>query len=1664
MKKKTQLLSLLLVLTMLLAFVPAGAQAADETPYDLRVLTFEDADYKGGTNFAGGSDWTSLIDDPQYGGKLLYGSDGVGVSTESEAYKWTDENNTMLSHVFPYNYEAYCYWGGGHAISNYASGDIADYGGFNTQLTVYKKGVSGLTRTGAGHNGSDNFAVHYGYIDGSEYNKTEVLPAFSFADGVERVVDHMYITNTTYALNCYIDGNGLTAKIGDDDWVKVVAIGYDINGEKTGETNIYLCNGPDDIVMDWTKWDLSVLGKVLKVAFNVTGSNDNGYGFSQPAYFAYDDVAVRFEKDETPVSSVLLSQNELTLTEGNTATLTATVAPDDADNKTVTWSTSAEAVATVENGVVTAVHEGTAVITATAGGKSAACTVTVKAPAVPLEVTSGSTKYNVRKTESPVDGESAYYVAVPYGTDVSVNLTENTMPLVYKANDLAADFSDMSNPINITAENFSELILTDKQVAKLVKFTPAATSKVAYVRIMDAMAASNIHVFFELTNAVIPVTAVTLNKNTLEMTVGDTAALTAMVYPATASDKTVTWTSSAETVATVENGTITALAAGTAVIKASAGDKSSQCAVTVKEKPAPLTVTADGESCAVSKTDGPEGSTSYYAAVPVDSAVSINMVEITMPLVYMANSLAADFSDMTNPINITSEQLKTLILTDEQAEKLLKFTPGEGNSVAYLRIMDGMNQANEVQLFLELLPAEAKPEQDENGVYQISTADELVWFAEKVNSGKTAISAVLTKDIDLTGINWTPIGGNTVKFGGTFDGAGHVIQNLSVDYATKASGERVYLGLFGCVEGTKDAHAVIKNFTVSGRVTAKSDYSVYSGNIAGVVADGKYLDLSSIVSRVAVNADENTGKACGVGGFAGTLVDCIVTDCGSEGNVSGVKNIGGFCYELYAGTMTGCYNTGSVTAAGSYVGGIMGYAKNATIQNVYNRGAVSTAKNMVGGLVGVMEASTVTNAYTTGTVTVAETGGTAVGAAIGWAGTVSNVYYLEGTAEKGIGRADDTAAATAEAKTADQMQTLQGALGDYFKADTSAVNGGYPVLQWQPGDAVETTLTGIRIAKAPARTEYTEGEDFDAAGMVVMAVYSDGNEKEISDYAIENGEALTAGMTSVTVKYGDFTAEQSVTVTKKDVKAEYTLTMAEDKTVSAGDTVALPVALGHTADETTFHAADITFTYDTAKLTYNSVTTPDNNCIVTENNGTIRVLAYGDAKNLGAAVFTLNFTAKADASGAADVKVTSAKIDKSANAVAKDAPEAQLEDDLTVITIKATHSVTLPDIFDGEKTVEDGADYTFSKTDKDESHYEYTDVKATVDGNDVEVVDNGDGTYAVKNVTGDLTVTGTRTAKKYKVTVDGNAKSCIGFADTASYGTDYDFTASNLETDKYDYTLTMTIGGKSHTPEFDDWSDIAQTYVYKVKGEDIVGDIHITFTQKEKAAATTQITFEGSGVSDVQGGNPQSATTGADFTFTVNEDANYDYTVKLGDEVLTGTNGSYTIPGAKITGTPLTVTVEKTFGTKNVNVQKYVNLENQTSVWLVTVEAEPGTGNVFTYGGEKMFKTTKYGTNGTYAYLVIAPALSVEDAAAQLGIMAGEAAGTVSYGGDVNGSTVIDINDAQLVYDLYNAHYSDFTTVSMYKFLCADIADNTPEGSTLLNVSDAVAVIDKINK
>lgn len=273
-----------------------------QLPYELRILSFEDGTEQFEAYTITGFDsatqsyydhpvakWSDLIDTPEYGGPLTYGDMGFSGEMRGCDYHWYDEGNTGLASEFPVNYGSKVYWGGGHVVSNYASTDYKTYGSYEHQMTVYGPEGKG------GHNGTPNFGIHYGYIDGSDYNMTEVLPYFYFMDGKARVIDHMWVNNSCYAISCFADGNGLTANIGENDYVKIVATGYTADGSTT-TSEFYLCNGPEHFVTEWAKWDLSELGAVVKVDFNILGSSDNGYGFSQPSYFAYDDVAVRFDK------------------------------------------------------------------------------------------------------------------------------------------------------------------------------------------------------------------------------------------------------------------------------------------------------------------------------------------------------------------------------------------------------------------------------------------------------------------------------------------------------------------------------------------------------------------------------------------------------------------------------------------------------------------------------------------------------------------------------------------------------------------------------------------------------------------------------------------------------------------------------------------------------------------------------------------------------------------------------------------------------------------------------------------------------------------------------------------------------------------------------------------------------------------------------------------------------------------------------------------------------------------------------------------------------------------------------------------------------------------------------------------------------------------------
>ena len=135
-----------------------------------------------------------------------------------------------------------------------------------------------------------------------DYNSAyTTCQTIAFADGKARVIDHMYVTNICYVLNSLVYGDGYNPPANDTTKLYAVAVGQDANGHEISRTTFALYNGKDSLLTEWKKWDLSVLGEVNAVAFNIVGTNDlyGQWGLNAPAYFAYDDVAVRFSKDDT---------------------------------------------------------------------------------------------------------------------------------------------------------------------------------------------------------------------------------------------------------------------------------------------------------------------------------------------------------------------------------------------------------------------------------------------------------------------------------------------------------------------------------------------------------------------------------------------------------------------------------------------------------------------------------------------------------------------------------------------------------------------------------------------------------------------------------------------------------------------------------------------------------------------------------------------------------------------------------------------------------------------------------------------------------------------------------------------------------------------------------------------------------------------------------------------------------------------------------------------------------------------------------------------------------------------------------------------------------------------------------------------------------------------
>ena len=598
-------------------------------------------------------------------------------------------------------------------------------------------------------------------------------------------------------------------------------------------------------------------------------------------------------------------------------------------------------------------------------------------------------------------------------------------------------------------------------------------------------------------------------------------------------------------------------------------------------------------------------------------------------------------------------------------------------------------------------------------------------------------------------------------------------------------------------------------------------------------------------------------------------------------------------------------------------------------------------------------------------------------------------------------------------------------------------------------DLAEMTLEEGKMAALKATVEPLGASD-------PTVIWTSSNEKAaiVSDGVVK---ALTEGTTTITAttQDGGFSAKCTVTVTAPD--AGYNVKMPADTTVAIGSTVQIPVSISNEDVQTGYNAFDISITYDPTVLELTSTTLPG--VTVTAQGGNINVLGYGKNRNNGSVPFTLEF--KALKMETTEVAITTARVDNSGNALVRNASLATLTDDRTAITVTG-YPVTLPEGFTGANTATPNTDYTFAVPN---DYYDYT-VTVTVGGKEVTATKNSDGSYTIpaELVTGEIVVTATKTGKTFKVTLGTDMTG----SSTAQYGADY---VATIERDEsYRYTVTITIGGKDYT------SYAASGKTYTIPGEDITGEIVFTVqkelivpvnppgptdptkpsdpTEPSKPVTYHSVTFTGSGAGAAQG-NATSIANGGTYTLTLKKQAGYNYQVsyKMGGKaavaVSPNANETYTI--ANVTAT-LEIIIEKSLAI-DVSVQEYLTLDGK-SVFLILADALLGNGNLFTYDGNVMYYSEAY---GAWAYLVITDQdLDLNQVRSQVKIST-QTDRAIMYSGDIDGNGTMDMNDARLIQDLYQAKYDTFDTITMMKYLRADV-----NGDRKVDIRDVAWVTWKI--
>ena len=1291
-------------------------------------------------------------------------------------------------------------------------------------------------------------------------------------------------------------------------------------------------------------------GGILKLTFKVKedaayGKYDLGVFLTEAYTLDLDDVSFNITNAKVTVApiavtSVTLDKTEISILMGNTETLTATVLPDNAGDKTVTWTTSNEAVATVDaNGVVTGTGAGTATITAKAGDKTATCAVTV-------------------------------------------------------------------------------------------------------------------------TSANVPVTGITLNSVYSGMIVEDKVELIATVTPDYATDKTVTWTSSNEAVATVDaNGVVTAVGAGSVKITATAGEASASVSFTVLAKLHDATIDGEDSKVVLKKYDS--SNRWYQITVPAGTkTVGITGVG-DLRFVNHGNKNPQN-GDCPTGMYYEDGVLYMDLDTYTRNDSYMAFHYGLDYSKYSQRSLEFWGASNWSMhcFFVVIEPCEGNHswidatctepkhcatcgtiEGEALGHDWEVTTPEVPAVCE--TPGTTAIETCQREGCG-TAENPTTQGGATIPAPGH---DWHKVMDTKQPTCTE-EGETLYT-CYTCPEGNaatkyEPIAALGHTWEEEGEVTTEPTCTEKG------------------VKTFECTVCEDGEKTEEIPANGHTYVDgyCSVEGCGKMAPVEipFKKADGSDVHSKYTGKVE------SLIVDGVRISHWDGFTQASSLyteqkitiyvdpadkdESVTLSLKLADGQGGSGKLIGQTQTIQLTNgvgSYTADRMTI----GT------GWRDPQLHLY-ITFTLGYCTGEHQWQDATCTEPKTCSVCGKTEGeALGHDWDENSKCKRTGcdvsntitkieisHPNLDENTG--AMTMVTGVSeqidlsAALVDANVPSTQVVQWTSSNESVATVDQNGKVTAVSaGIAIITAKAVDASGIAV-VAADDVLAQ--ITLNVADPEPGYTVTMPGDKDKVVGNTVEIPVTVGHTDSSVTkYNAFDMTFEYDASVLELTS--TEIEGMTVKAENGKIHIERYGLELDVGTA-FTLTFkTLKAEDTY---VKVTSAKVDISASALTQDAPPASVIDNITLVNVTG-YTVTLPEDFTGDSSVATGVNYTFEAKDK---NYDYT-VKAMIGEAEILVTDNGDGTFTIKaaDITGNIVITSEKTGKIFAVTLGEDMTG----ATEAQYMADY--TATLNKDSNYTYRVVATIDGESININYDD-----ATGAITVPGAEITGAIVFNTNKTLKTQDKHSVTFDGAS-GDVDANTALEVTDKEDYTFTINKVVGYTYTVTatMGGEVVEVTDngdGTYTI--SEVTG-DLVITIAKV-DEMAVAVEQYVKLDGQV-MFLVTATAAVDEGKVLSYDGTPMFWSEQY---NAWAYLVITDGtLEPEDAKAKITL---NEADKVTLGQTYNvnetPNETVDINDAQLVFDMYNNKYQNFdVTGMMQKFLKADV-----NGDKVINVSDAAAIVAEIIK